>query len=74
MWNGVVAPKSTPAEIIGKLYKVIDATLADPKIMARFADVGSVPKSVTPVDFGKFISEDTEKWGKLIRSADIKLE
>jgi tripartite-type tricarboxylate transporter receptor subunit TctC len=74
VWNGVVAPKNTPAEIIGKLYKEIDATLADPKIMARFADVGSVPKSMTPVDFGKFISEDTEKWGKVIRAANTKPE
>jgi tripartite-type tricarboxylate transporter receptor subunit TctC len=74
VWNGIVAPKSTPAEIIGKLYKEIDATLADPKIMARFADIGSVPKSMTPVDFGKFISEDTEKWGKVIHTANIKPE
>ena len=72
VWNGVVAPKDTPAEIIGKLYKEIDATLADSKIMARFAEVGSVPKSMTPADFGKFIAEDTEKWGKVIRAADVK--
>jgi len=51
VWNGVVAPKNTPAEIIGKLYKEIDAVLADPKIMARFAEVGSVPKSMTPAGY-----------------------
>jgi tripartite-type tricarboxylate transporter receptor subunit TctC len=74
VWNGVVAPKNTPAEIIDKLYKEIDAALADPKIMARFAQVGSVPKSMTPADFGKFIAADTEKWGKVIRAANIKAE
>jgi len=74
VWNGVVAPKNTPAEIIGKLYKEIDAVLADPKIMARFAEVGSVPKSMTPADFGKFIAEDTERWGKVIQAANIKPE
>ena len=74
VWNGIVAPKNTPAEIIDKLHKEIDAALADPTIMARFADVGSVPKSMTPADFGKFIAEDTEKWGKVIRAANIKAE
>jgi tripartite-type tricarboxylate transporter receptor subunit TctC len=74
VWNGVVAPKNTPTEIIDKLYKAIDAALADPKIMARFATVGSVPKSMTPADFGKFIAEDTEKWGKVIRANNIRAE
>ena len=74
VWNGVVGPKNTPAEIIEKLHKEIDAALADPKIMARFADVGSVPTSMTSADFGKFIAEDTEKWGKVIRAANIKAE
>ena len=74
VWNGLVAPKDTPAEIIDKLYKEIDAALADPKIVARFAAIGSVPKSMTPADFGKFIVEDTEKWGKVIRANDIRAE
>jgi tripartite-type tricarboxylate transporter receptor subunit TctC len=74
VWNGVVAPKNTPAGIIDKIYREIDAGLTDPKITARFAEVGSVPKSMTPVDFGKFIAEDTEKWGTVIRSANIKPE
>ena len=72
VWNGLVAPKDTPAEIIDKLHKEIDAALADPNITARFADVGSVPKSMTSADFGRFIAEDTEKWGKVIRAANIK--
>jgi tripartite-type tricarboxylate transporter receptor subunit TctC len=74
VWNGLVAPKNTPTEIIDKLYNAIDAALADPKIMSRFADVGSVPKSMTPADFGNFITEDTEKWGKVIRADNIRAE
>ena len=74
VWNGLVAPKNIPADIINRLYKEIDARLTDPKIIARFADVGSVPKSMTPGDFGKFISEDTEKWGKVIRADNIRAE
>ena len=74
VWNGLVAPKNTPTEIIDKLYNAIDAALADPKIMSRFADVGSAPKSMTPVDFGNFITEDTEKWGKVIRADNIRAE
>jgi len=74
VWNGVVAPKNTRAEIIDRLYKEIDAALVDPKIMARFTEVGSVPKSMTPADFGQFLAEDTEKWGKVIRAANIKVD
>ena len=74
VWTGMVAPKNTPGEIIDRLYQEIDAALADPQIIARFADVGSVPKSMTPADFGKFIVEDTEKWGKIIHAANIRVD
>jgi tripartite-type tricarboxylate transporter receptor subunit TctC len=74
VWNGVVAPKDTPAAIIDKLYEAIDGALADPKLTAQFARVGSVPKSMPPSDFGKFIAEDTEKWGRVIRADNIKAE
>ena len=74
VWNGLVAPKNTPVEIVDKLYKAIDETLADPKIMQRFADVGSVPKSMPPAAFAKFIAEDTQKWGKVIRANNIRME
>src|SRR5215471_10610123 len=74
VWNGVVAPKDTPAAIIDKLHEAIDAALADPKLMTQFAGIGSVPKSMTPADLGKFIAEDTEKWAKVIRAANIKAE
>jgi tripartite-type tricarboxylate transporter receptor subunit TctC len=73
-WNGLVAPKNTPGEIIDKIYKEIDTALADPEIMTRFAEVGSVPKSMTAADFGKFIAEDTEKWGKVIQAAKISVD
>jgi tripartite-type tricarboxylate transporter receptor subunit TctC len=74
VWNGAVAPKNTPVEIIDKLNREITASVNDPKIIAQFANMGSVPKSMTPYDFGKFIVEDTEKWGKVIRTANIKPE
>jgi tripartite-type tricarboxylate transporter receptor subunit TctC len=72
VWNGVVAPKNTPAEIIDKLNSEINAGLTDPKMMARLSDMGSVPKSMSPADFGKFIVDDTDKWGKVIRGANIE--
>jgi tripartite-type tricarboxylate transporter receptor subunit TctC len=73
-WNGVGAPKNTPAEIIEKLNKEINAGLASPGIKARFADLGLTALTGTPADFGKFIAAETEKWGKVIRAANIKPE
>jgi tripartite-type tricarboxylate transporter receptor subunit TctC len=70
-WNGVVAPKGIPVEIVDKLNGAFTASLGDPKIIAQFANVGSFPEAMTPADFGKFIVEDTEKWGKVIRAANI---
>ena len=66
--------KNTPAEIVDKLNKEINAALADPKIKARLADLGGSPMPMTPTDFGKFIADETEKWGKVIRAANIKAE
>jgi tripartite-type tricarboxylate transporter receptor subunit TctC len=74
VWNGVVAPKNAPVEITDKLNREITASINDPKIIAQFANVGSVPKSMTTGEFGKFIAEDTEKWGRVIRAANIKAE
>jgi len=71
---GVGAPRNTPAEIIDKLNKEINAGLADPKIKARLADLGGTVLSGSPPDFGKLIAEETEKWGKVIRDANIKAE
>ena len=64
-------PKNTPAGIIGRLNKEFNAGLADPKMKARLADLGGTPLAGTPADFGKLIAEDTEKWGKVIRAANI---
>src|SRR5262245_49068978 len=73
-WFGVGVPKDTPAEIIETLNKEINAGLADPKLKARMADLGGVPMPMAPVGFGRFIAEETEKWGKVIRAANIKPE
>ena len=71
-WYGVGAPKNTPAEIIDKLNEEINAGLADPKMKARLADLGGTALAGSPADFGKLIAEETEKWGKVIRAANIK--
>jgi len=71
---GVGAPQNTPAEIIDKLNKEINAGLADPRIKARLADLGATGAPGSPADFGKLIAEETEKWGKVIRAANIKVE
>ena len=73
-WYGIGAPKATPAEIVDKLNKEINAALADPKMKARLADLGGTPLLGSPADFGKLIAEETEKWGKVIRAANIKAE
>jgi tripartite-type tricarboxylate transporter receptor subunit TctC len=73
-WYGVGAPKATPAEIVEKLNKEINAGLADPKFKARLADLGGTVLAGSPADFGKLIADETEKWGKVIRAANIKPE
>jgi tripartite-type tricarboxylate transporter receptor subunit TctC len=73
-WTGLAAPKNTPAEIITRLNTSVNAGLADPKLKARFADLGAIVFPGSPVEFRKFIGDETEKWGKVIRAANIKLE
>jgi tripartite-type tricarboxylate transporter receptor subunit TctC len=73
-WFGIDAPKNTPAEIIETLNKEINAGLADPKLKARLTDLGGTVLPGSPADFGKLIADDTEKWAKVIRAADIKPE
>jgi tripartite-type tricarboxylate transporter receptor subunit TctC len=72
-WHGVGVPKDTPAEIIETLNKEINAGLADPKLKGRMADLGGVPMPMAPVGFGRFIAEETEKWGKVVKFAGIKV-
>jgi tripartite-type tricarboxylate transporter receptor subunit TctC len=73
-WQGIGAPRNTPAEIIEKLNKAINAALADREMKARLADVGATILVGSPADFGKLIADDTEKWAKVIRAANIKPE
>jgi tripartite-type tricarboxylate transporter receptor subunit TctC len=73
-WQGIGAPKNTPTDIIDKLNKDINACIADPKLRARLADLGSTPLVGSPADFGKFIADETEKWAKVIKFANIKAE
>ena len=73
VWWGVGAPKNT-LQIIDKLNEAINAGLADPKIKARLADLGGTPLVGSPADFGKLIADETEKWGKVIRAANIKAD
>jgi tripartite-type tricarboxylate transporter receptor subunit TctC len=69
---GLCAPRNTPAEIIERLNREINAALADPKIKARFADLGGTPLPLTPAEYGKVLAEETAKWDKVIRAAHIK--
>jgi tripartite-type tricarboxylate transporter receptor subunit TctC len=73
-WFGIGAPKNTPAEIIAKLNGEINAGLTDAKIKERLADLGGEPMPMSTTDFAKFIADETEKWGKVVRAAGIKAE
>ncbi len=73
-WQGIGAPKNTSAEIVARLNKEINAALADPTIKARLADLGSMPTPMSPAAFEKLIAAETEKWGKVIREANIPLQ
>jgi tripartite-type tricarboxylate transporter receptor subunit TctC len=73
-WWGVGAPKDTPADIVEKLNKEINAALADPKMKARLADLGCTVLAGSPADFAKLIADETEKWGNVIRALNIKAE
>jgi tripartite-type tricarboxylate transporter receptor subunit TctC len=64
----------TPKEIVNELNREINAGLADPKLKARLEELGGVPMSMTPADFGRFITDETEKWGKVVNFADLKVE
>jgi tripartite-type tricarboxylate transporter receptor subunit TctC len=74
IWYGVSVPTGTPAETIGKLNKEINTALADPTFKTRLADVGGSALSGSPADFGELIVDETEKWRKVIRAANIKAE
>jgi tripartite-type tricarboxylate transporter receptor subunit TctC len=71
---GVGAPKDAPGEIVDRLNKEIGASLADPTVKTRLADLGFLPAAMTPVQFGNFIAEETEKWAKVVKYAGVKLD
>jgi tripartite-type tricarboxylate transporter receptor subunit TctC len=73
-WYGMGAPKSTPAEIIDRLNREINAGLSDPRMKARLADIGGEPLTGSPSQFGQFIADETEKWTKIVKLAGMKPE
>jgi tripartite-type tricarboxylate transporter receptor subunit TctC len=73
-WWGVGVPKGTPAEIVALLNREINAVLGDPKIKARFAELGSAPLIMTPDAFGKFLAAETEKWAKAVKFSGAQVD
>jgi tripartite-type tricarboxylate transporter receptor subunit TctC len=73
-WQGVAAPKGTPPEIVAKLNSEINGALADAKIASRLTDLGGIPMPMTPAEFGNLIASEIDKWGKVIKFADIKAQ
>ena len=73
-WAGIAAPKNTPAAIVDKLNKEINAALADPRMKARFADLNFTVSPGSPAEFGQFLAEDTEKWRKVVKFAGLKAD
>jgi tripartite-type tricarboxylate transporter receptor subunit TctC len=71
-WYGIGAPKNTPMEIIGRLNEEINTSLGDPTIKAKLIELGGTALVGSPADFAKLITEETEKWGKVVRFAGIK--
>jgi tripartite-type tricarboxylate transporter receptor subunit TctC len=73
-WTGIAGPKGTPAEVVAKVNKSVNDALADATLKARFAEWGATALTGSPADFAKFIADETEKWAKVIRTANIKAE
>jgi tripartite-type tricarboxylate transporter receptor subunit TctC len=73
-WYGVCAPKNTPADIVGRLNRAINAALDDPKTQARLYELGGILLPGSPADFGRLLTDETEKWGKVVRAANLKVE
>jgi tripartite-type tricarboxylate transporter receptor subunit TctC len=74
VWYGISAPKGTPPEIVETLNKAVNAALADPKLAARFAELGAVPMPMTPAEFGRLIADETVKWRKVVEFANISVD
>jgi tripartite-type tricarboxylate transporter receptor subunit TctC len=74
VWYGIFAPRNTPPDVIAALNKAIAVALVDPKVAARFAEVGGLAMPMTPAQLGKYVADDTEKWRKVVEFAGVKLE
>jgi tripartite-type tricarboxylate transporter receptor subunit TctC len=74
VWDAMGAPANTPPDVIDKLNKAINAAVSDPEMKARYADLGAEPMIMTPAEFGQYMVEETKKWGKVVRDANIKAE
>jgi tripartite-type tricarboxylate transporter receptor subunit TctC len=74
VWYGMAAPKSTPPDVIETLNHAVNAVLVDPKLQARLTELGGEPMPMTPTGFGKLVAEETKKWARVIRAANIKPE
>ena len=74
MFYGMSAPKGTPPEIIDILHRAVNEALKDPKLIARFAAIGGVPKPMTSAGYGKLIADETEKWRKVVEFAGVSVE
>ena len=72
LWNGLNAPANAPAEIVETLNREINAGLADPKLNARLADLGATALPGSSADYAKLVADETDKWGKVVRAANIK--
>ncbi len=74
IWYGISAPKGTPKEIVAILNKAVNAALADPAMVRKFAEIGAVPAPMTPEEFGKLIDDETDKWRKVVEFAKLSIE
>ncbi len=73
-WLGYGAPKGTPAEIVDKLNREVNAVLADPAVSGKLREIGSIPLASSVADFGKLIADETEKWGKVVKFAGLRAD
>ena len=74
VWYGISAPKGTPPDIVAILNKSVGSALADPKMKAKLAELGGIPMPMTPAEFGKLIADETEKWAKVVKFANISVD
>ncbi|HKS63532.1 MAG TPA: tripartite tricarboxylate transporter substrate binding protein [Xanthobacteraceae bacterium] len=74
VWYGISAPKGTPPQVVDKLNKAVNAALADPAMVKRFAELGAVPMPMSPAEFGKLVADETVKWKKVVEFAGISVE